>query len=102
MKVILGSSSAYLNDVYAQLHVTSIDTDSNEQPHGVYAVWRVCARGTEDYFLYSYKRTNTDAINVQPRVPCGKYALEELPAGMLDASVFFFLATCLSSLGRIR
>ena len=28
-------------------------------------------------------------LTVQPRVPTGKYALEELPAGMLDASGSF-------------
>lgn len=28
-------------------------------------------------------------LTVQPRVPCGKYALAELPAGMLDASGSF-------------
>jgi len=28
-------------------------------------------------------------LTVQPRVPCGKYALEELPAGMLDSSGSF-------------
>jgi len=28
-------------------------------------------------------------LTVQPRVPCGKYALEELPAGMLDQSGSF-------------
>jgi hypothetical protein len=40
---------------------------------------------------------------VQPRVPCGKYALEELPAGMLDASVFFiFIGSMTRSLGRIH
>jgi hypothetical protein len=34
-------------------------------------------------------KTQHTILTVQPRVPCGKYALEELPAGMLDQSGSF-------------